>query len=445
MRTPNGHHPPEPTPTTRGPGRRWPAWLFAALAGSVVVGGWFAIETLARAPQNPLRAAALARDLASNVNAERAIERQALNQGTFTASLRAQATNARVRTEATAGRIALTVGTGSAEVDEVVASLAPFRAALERVDEAMRATRFEPARTLDRTEVGAAFTRLQGSIERAGTALDRAAGAANRNADIGVPLILASVVLAGSFLSVKAFGLRGASIKLAAERTIRERAEQIRRELLARTVHAAEDERSRLAAELHDGPVQRLTAVDYLLQRVRTQLRKGDTDQASALSEKAQETVRQEVASLRRIMSDLRPPVLDQRGLVEALREYAGRLGPAAGIACTVESRLEDRLAPASEIVLYRVAQEALQNVYKHSKAKSARISLQQSEDWVRLEVRDDGVGYEAMTGPDADGRHYGLLGMRERVEMVGGRCDVFSRPGHGTRVSATLPRDPAR
>jgi signal transduction histidine kinase len=411
----------------------------------VVLGGGFAIETLVKAPQRVLRTELLARGLTSNINRERALQMQALRGSTFDAPLRTQAENAAARTAAIATQIRHMTGTGSAEMDQLEASLAPFRVALARFGDAMRRNQFDRARTLDRTVVATTFTRLGRSTADLGAALDRAAEGATRSADIEVPLILVGVVLTGSILLVKAVRLRGVSISVAAEQTFRERGEQVRRGLLARTVQAAEDERSRLAAELHDGPVQRLTAVDYLLQRVRTQLRRGDTDQASAISEKAQVTIREEVASLRRIMSDLRPPVLDQRGLVEAIREYAGRLGPAAGIQCTVESRLEDRLAPASETVLYRVAQEALQNVYKHSKARSASISLRQSEDWVRLEVRDDGVGYEVLTGPDADGRQFGLLGMRERVEMVGGRWDVFSRPGHGTRVSATLPKDPAR
>jgi signal transduction histidine kinase len=230
-----------------------------------------------------------------------------------------------------------------------------------------------------------------------------------------------------------------------AERLARDRTEAVRRELLARTVQAAEDERTRLAAELHDGPVQRLTGVDYLLQRMVGLLRRDELDRGVEVSAKAQQTIRQEIAGLRRIMADLRPPVLDQRGLVEALREYARRLDSSAGIACTVDSRLDDRLSPASETVLYRVAQEALQNVSKHSKARNARISIRQSQGWVRLEVQDDGIGYEPTTAPDERGRHFGMLGMKERIEMVGGRWDVFSRPGQGTRIAAILPKEPVR
>ena len=450
MRKADRSGPPASRPGATGraakePRRRWPAWLFAVVAALVVIGGGVAIEALVRAPQSPLRAATIARDLATDANRERAIESQALARGAFGPTVRDAAAAARMRFEAAVRHIEAVGGTGTIASLGLDVTLNPYRDALDQVYAAMRSGRFDRARQLDRTRVTRAAGQLQRSIRDAGTSLDATAASVTRNADVGVPLILLVIVLAGSFLFMRAVGERSASIRVAADRAGRERAEQVRRELLSRTVQATEDERSRLAAELHDGPVQRLTAVDYLLQRMRSRLAKDKQDDAAAISEKAQTTIREEIVSLRRIMTDLRPPVLDQRGLVEALREYAGRLGPAAGIECTVDSRLEDRLSPASETVLYRVAQEALQNVSKHSNARSAKVSLRQSDGWVRLEVSDDGVGYEAPTGPDADGRHFGLMGMRERVEMVGGRWDVFSRPGQGTRVAAVLPKDPVR
>jgi signal transduction histidine kinase len=419
--------------------------MLAALAGLVVIGGGVAIEALVRAPQAPLRAVTMARDVGAAADRERAVEAMALDRGAFGSSLRGEATVARSQVE-TAVRGIETIGdTGAIGSLGLDATLAGYRDALNQVYASMRAGRFDRARQLDRSRVTRYAAKLQASMRSAGASSEATAASASRIADVGAPLILLVIVLAGSFLFIRAVGERSASIRVAADRAGRERAEQVRRELLARTVQAAEDERSRLAAELHDGPVQRLTAVDYLLQRMRSRLAKNQPDDAAAISEKAQSTIREEIASLRRIMTDLRPPVLDQRGLVEALREYAGRLGPSAGIECTVDARLQDRLAPASETVLYRVAQEALLNVSKHSKARSAKVSLRQSDGWVRLEVADDGVGYESPTGPDPDGRHFGLMGIRERVEMVGGRWDVFSRPGQGTRVAAVLPRDPVR
>ncbi len=411
------------------------------LATVVMAIGAVGVEWLVRSAHDAKRAETLAWTVAAGGGEARASEVLAVARGELSAPARSQLTSARVGATRAASQLAQLSDTN--EVRNVLKALPPFQTAIGDVVANLRAGRPDRATIIDRARVGPDYVKLQRALDTATASLGRAAASAETIAAVEVPITLLLVVAIGSLLVLRAIGNRDLTEKIEAERASRARTELVRRELLARTVMAAEEERTRLAAELHDGPVQRLTSVDYLLQRMRGRLDKGQIKEAGEFSAKAQDTIRAEITALRRIMTDLRPPVLDQRGLVEALREYAGRLGPAAGIKCTVDSKLEDRLAPASETVLYRVAQEALQNVYKHSKAKSAKISLRQSEGWVRLEVQDDGVGYESAAGPDADGRHFGLLGMRERVEMVGGRWNVFSRPGHGTRVAAILPKDP--
>jgi signal transduction histidine kinase len=220
----------------------------------------------------------------------------------------------------------------------------------------------------------------------------------------------------------------------------REQAAQAdRRGLLDRTLRAAEEERSRLAAELHDGPVQRLARIGYGLERVRRRKNQEHADSADELLAQMQGAVFEEVRDLRGLMSRLRPPVLDQRGLEDAIRDRADAISHEFGIDCVVEAHLERRLAPPLETVLYRVSQEALTNVVKHAGARRARIGLFRDNGTVVLEVDDDGSGFEPAEATGG-GKHFGLLVMRERVEMAGGTWSIESRSGEGTRIRAVLP-----
>jgi len=221
----------------------------------------------------------------------------------------------------------------------------------------------------------------------------------------------------------------------------RERGTQFeRRRLLDRMLKATEEERTRLAAELHDGPVQRLARLGFGLERVRSRQKQGDVIGAERMLHEMQSSVFQEVKELRAMMSRLRPPVLDQRGLEDALRDRAEAIKADTGLECSVQGKLEGRLAPSLETVLYRVSQEALQNVVKHARAKHARVVLGRDDGAVVLEVQDDGVGFQPGESKVAGGDHFGMLAMRERVEMIGGTCEVTSAPGKGTRVRVVLP-----
>jgi len=221
----------------------------------------------------------------------------------------------------------------------------------------------------------------------------------------------------------------------------RERSTQFeRRRLLDRMRKATEEERTRLAAELHDGPVQRLARLGFGLERVRSRQKQGDVIGAERMLHEMQASVFQEVKELRAMMSRLRPPVLDQRGLEDALRDRAEAIKADTGLECTVQGNLDGRLAPTLETVLYRVSQEALQNVVKHARAKHARVLLGRDDGAVVLEVHDDGVGFQPGEARSAGGDHFGMLAMRERVEMIGGTCEVSSSPGKGTRVRVVLP-----
>jgi signal transduction histidine kinase len=220
------------------------------------------------------------------------------------------------------------------------------------------------------------------------------------------------------------------------------RAWEERGRLVNKILSVAERQRSGMAAELHDGPIQSLTRLGLMLERGRLRLRLGQVEDSLRLLTDAQTALGDEVQSLRRIMATLRPPVLEERGLVSALCDYVEVVRKQAGINCTLSAKLPERLPEDQEIVLYRVAQEALTNVARHSRAASARVELAERADKVVLEVHDDGVGFDPASDPVGGLDHFGLASMRERVELAGGTWTVWSRKGTGTVLTATLPKD---
>lgn len=216
-----------------------------------------------------------------------------------------------------------------------------------------------------------------------------------------------------------------------------------RRLLLDTVLRTSEEERKLLAAELHDGPIQRLAGLGYRLERARNRLERGNPKGAAPLLTELQEGLSEETRRLREMMTELRPPVLDQRGLHSALRDHAAAFQRSWGVDCTVSAALETRLDPHVETVLYRVAQEALANVAKHAHAGRAWVSLAARNGSIVLEVGDDGIGFDPLYAASNGNRdHFGLTAMRERVEMAGGRWEVRSSPGSGTRVMAEFPRE---
>jgi signal transduction histidine kinase len=215
-----------------------------------------------------------------------------------------------------------------------------------------------------------------------------------------------------------------------------------RKRFMQVVLRATDEQRLRLAADLHDGPVQGLAALALRLSRLGRRLRGGDAEGAEALLGGLEERLAGEVAGLRRLVAELRPPVLDQFGLETALRRQAEAFQADTGVDCQVEADLGRPLLPELETVLYRVTQASLANVAKHANAAHVRISLGADDGLVRLRVSDDGVGFDPSQAPRlaAEG-HFGLAGMRERVEMVGGRFLVESRPGEGTTIGVELRR----
>jgi signal transduction histidine kinase len=227
-----------------------------------------------------------------------------------------------------------------------------------------------------------------------------------------------------------------------------------RRRLLGRVLQAAEDERTRIAHDLHDGPVQQLAVLNYDVYRARKRINEllgrvsgdalmQDLQGADAVLEGVEKGLGEETRVIRHLMSALRPPVLDNRGFAEALTEHAQRFEQEHGVAVDIELGLDDRLSPELETILYRIMQESLNNVAKHAKATKVTVTVDElDEGMVRLRVRDDGVGFDASNSAQLlrEG-HFGLAGMRERASLVGGILEVGSIPGHGTTVEVRLPK----
>ncbi len=235
------------------------------------------------------------------------------------------------------------------------------------------------------------------------------------------------------------------SRQLRTELVMRKLAEQTLRELNWQLAEAQEIERKKLARELHDRVGRNLTALDLYLNTIRGQLlaAKPSISEIRTRMDASLALLTETAERIRDVMAGLRPPALDDCGLVAALQSLAAQCEADYGITVTVEGREpEPRLSPAAELALYRIAQEALNNVFKHAHASRANVMLEPGQPGgvCRLSVADDGIGFEmAQAKNPLTQRHWGLVMMAERAEAVGGHCRVESSPGKGTRVSVEL------
>jgi two-component system sensor histidine kinase DegS len=209
------------------------------------------------------------------------------------------------------------------------------------------------------------------------------------------------------------------------------------REQLAQITTAQEEERQRIARELHDGLVPVLASLSVRLHTVSRGLEREEHPIAGEIKELA-EQAQASSRDIRRLVRDLRPMTLDELGLVPALRQHLARAEREHSLAVELVADEGERLPTPVETALFRIVQEAFNNVLRHAQARHVRVALMRADDHVSLTVTDDGQGFD--TQLPRSGRHVGLWSMRERVEQLGGQLEVQSEPGQGTRVMAVVP-----
>ncbi len=242
-----------------------------------------------------------------------------------------------------------------------------------------------------------------------------------------------------------------AALNSSLESRVAERTDELRlqteltHQLLGRVITAQEDERARLARELHDEIGQMLTALQLSLDRLAKSLPPDAATSRERLGS-VRELSAQTLADLRRVIADLRPGVLDKLGLVPALAWVAEHTVGPLGIEVSVEaSGLVERLPVSIETVLFRIAQEAMHNVARHSGASRVRITLNRSDAEALMAIHDDGRGFTPeLIAPSADGRGgLGLAGMAERAALAGGQISISSAPDQGTSIRVSVPLPP--
>jgi signal transduction histidine kinase len=200
-----------------------------------------------------------------------------------------------------------------------------------------------------------------------------------------------------------------------------------------RIVTAREEERRRMRRDLHDGLGAQLAALNMQVGAIQKTVSQDPTKAGDMLDELRAE-IKASITNIRRIVYDLRPPALDELGLLSTLRDQVTQF---ASSGVKIKTDLPDSLPPlpaAVEVAIYRIVQEALTNVARHSQARNCTLQLSLGDD-LRLEISDDGTGLPADCNPGV-----GLRSMRERAEELGGRCGIESVPLRGTRVIARLP-----
>ena len=225
-----------------------------------------------------------------------------------------------------------------------------------------------------------------------------------------------------------------------AEGLLHERERQ-RMSVLAAMVAAEEDERHRIAGELHDDSIQVMTATLFGLDRMIRAADAGDAAQAAIAGREARETLAEATERTRRLSFELRPPALEMQGVGRAIRVLADELGEGAGFEIAVRTRLR-RYDKTTETLVYRAVREALTNARKHARATHVGVTAIERRGVIECRVSDDGVGFDVaqVRTPERVRLHFGLDALEERLRLAGGDLDIDSDPGRGTRITMSIP-----
>jgi signal transduction histidine kinase len=213
--------------------------------------------------------------------------------------------------------------------------------------------------------------------------------------------------------------------------------EKVLEALSNRMAEERQDERSQIAAYLHDDLAQLLFRLSLQVDIAKRHLRSGDPDETEKGLEAIRETKNRTSDMIRALIRDLHRSPLGRKGLAEAMTSFTEDVGQGSGIAFKV-SVADLPLSPPIQLLIYHISREAVMNSLKHSGASTISITLEAGEHDVRLTIGDDGVGFDA-SAPDPEG-HFGLSMMRERAQVAGGTYELQSSPGEGTTITATFP-----
>lgn len=204
-------------------------------------------------------------------------------------------------------------------------------------------------------------------------------------------------------------------------------------------IQAQEEERKRVARDIHDGPAQSMANVTLRSEIVERMLNQNRIDEAKVELRLLKELTRASLVDVRKIIFDLRPMALDDLGLVPTLRKYLEEYQKRHGIGAKLTLLTpERRLQNSIEVAVFRLIQESLNNTAKHAQARNVEVRLEFKPHVVHFRVMDDGVGFDQSTR--AERPQFGIMGMRERVKLLQGKMKIHSRPGKGTSVLFSIP-----
>jgi two-component system sensor histidine kinase DegS len=203
-------------------------------------------------------------------------------------------------------------------------------------------------------------------------------------------------------------------------------------------IHAQEEERKKLSREIHDGPAQTMANVMLRTELVEKVLDKQGVEKARIEIRDLRKIVKDSLSEVRRIIYDLRPMMLDDLGLLPTLAKYIRNAEEHTGINITFKNiGKERRFPPNMEVAIFRFVQEAIQNAYKHAEPKTIQVKLELTAEKVTAIIKDDGKGFDVLAKKEGS---FGLVGMKERINMLDGRLSIDSKPGKGTLIMVQIP-----
>ncbi len=211
-----------------------------------------------------------------------------------------------------------------------------------------------------------------------------------------------------------------------------------KQEFSLRILAAQEEERRKISREIHDGPAQMMANILLRSELIEREFLNGETDKALEEIKSIRKMVRSSLYEVRRIIYDLRPMALDDLGLIPTIKRYVSTTSNYYGIPIHFVTLGEEKRLPQNyEVALFRLMQESIQNAIKHAKASVIKVKLDISEQAITMMITDNGIGFDPNQKRD---KSFGLIGMKERVEMLEGKLDIQSEQGEGTQVYIHIP-----